>query len=188
MGPSPRARWAQRLPGEFRRPFHVELNVFIARHFHIDLDELAIPTGQFGARNEHAELPRCVPRVSTSGTSSTSSTVEEQPMPLQCCSAPVRHLPSSTGSAVRRRTSPRPKDRLSGPQPPRRPSTNHNEHGARCGTPREPNRSIKPSTCRVRNADDVQRRGHRGPAAARDVLCQRNQAPEVMSTMSTLSC
>ena len=50
------------------------------------------------------------------------------------------------------------------------------------------NKAINPSTCPIRMADAVQSLRRRGPADARDLLFQRNQAAGVMSTMSTLSC
>ena len=48
--------------------------------------------------------------------------------------------------------------------------------------------ALNPSTCPIRMADAVQSLRRRGPADARDLLFQRNQAAGVMSTMSTLSC
>ena len=47
---------------------------------------------------------------------------------------------------------------------------------------------VNPSMPVVHMVDAVQSLRRRGPADARDLLFQRNQAAGVMSTMSTLSC
>ena len=49
-------------------------------------------------------------------------------------------------------------------------------------------KTLNPSRCVVRIADDVQRLARRGPTAARGMLYERSRAQEVMSTMRTLSC